>query len=64
MSETETTARQLELGRVGNSVPRVDGIPKTTGEFAYSSDLNVAGMLWVVVVVGDRLGGSAASERP
>ena len=46
MSETETTARQLELGRVGNSVPRVDGIPKTTGEFAYSSDLNVAGMLW------------------
>jgi CO/xanthine dehydrogenase Mo-binding subunit len=39
-------ARQLELGRVGESVKRVDGIPKTTGEFAYSSDLFAAGMLW------------------
>jgi CO/xanthine dehydrogenase Mo-binding subunit len=38
--------RQLELGRVGESVRRVDGIPKTTGEFAYSSDLSAAGMLW------------------
>jgi CO/xanthine dehydrogenase Mo-binding subunit len=38
--------RQLELGRVGESVRRVDGIPKTTGEFAYSSDLSTAGMLW------------------
>ncbi len=39
-------ARKLELGRVGESVRRVDGIPKTTGEFAYSSDLFAAGMLW------------------
>jgi CO/xanthine dehydrogenase Mo-binding subunit len=47
MSETTTTApRQLELGRVGETVPRADGIPKTTGEFAYSSDLSDAGMLW------------------
>jgi CO/xanthine dehydrogenase Mo-binding subunit len=38
--------RQLELGRVGESVRRVDGIPKTTGEFAYASDLSAAGMLW------------------
>ena len=39
-----TAARpQLELGRVGESVARVDGIPKTTGEFAYSSDLVDAG---------------------
>jgi CO/xanthine dehydrogenase Mo-binding subunit len=38
--------RALELGRVGESVKRVDGIPKTTGEFAYSSDLYAAGMLW------------------
>jgi CO/xanthine dehydrogenase Mo-binding subunit len=37
---------RLELGRVGESVPRVDGVPKTTGEFAYSSDLQAAGMLW------------------
>jgi CO/xanthine dehydrogenase Mo-binding subunit len=41
-----TTARRIELGRVGESVKRVDGIPKVTGEFAYSSDLYAAGMLW------------------
>ena len=39
-------ARKLEVGRVGDVVPRVDGIPKTTGEFAYASDLHAAGMLW------------------
>jgi CO/xanthine dehydrogenase Mo-binding subunit len=39
-------ARQLERGRIGESVKRVDAIPKTTGEFAYSSDLHAAGMLW------------------
>ena len=39
-------ARRLELGRVGESVRRVDGVPKTTGEFAYASDLSAAGMLW------------------
>jgi len=37
---------RLELGRVGESALRPDGIPKTTGEFAYSSDLHAAGMLW------------------
>jgi CO/xanthine dehydrogenase Mo-binding subunit len=37
---------RLVLGRVGESVRRADGIPKTTGEFAYSSDLYAAGMLW------------------
>ena len=36
----------LPLGRVGESVKRLDGVPKTTGEFAYSSDLYAAGMLW------------------
>jgi CO/xanthine dehydrogenase Mo-binding subunit len=41
-----TTARRLEVGRVGESVPRADGTPKTTGEFAYASDLWAAGMLW------------------
>jgi CO/xanthine dehydrogenase Mo-binding subunit len=41
-----TAPRRLELGRVGESVKRVDGIPKVTGEFAYSSDLFAAGMLW------------------
>jgi CO/xanthine dehydrogenase Mo-binding subunit len=43
---TTTTVRRLEIGRVGESVPRVDGVPKVTGEFAYSSDLHAAGMLW------------------
>ena len=42
----ETTTPRIELGRVGESVARVDGIPKVTGEFAYSSDLQAAGMLW------------------
>ena len=41
-----TAPRTLELGRVGESVKRVDAVPKVTGEFAYSSDLFAAGMLW------------------
>jgi CO/xanthine dehydrogenase Mo-binding subunit len=40
------TRRVLELGRVGETVRRSDGVPKTTGEFAYSSDLSAPGMLW------------------
>ena len=43
---TTVTKRRLELGRVGESAPRADGVPKVTGEFAYSSDLFAAGMLW------------------
>ena len=38
--------RQLEFGRIGESVKRADAVPKTTGEFAYSSDLYATGMLW------------------
>jgi CO/xanthine dehydrogenase Mo-binding subunit len=41
-----TPARKLELGRVGESVRRVDAISKVAGEFAYASDLYAAGMLW------------------
>jgi CO/xanthine dehydrogenase Mo-binding subunit len=41
-----TAARRLEVGRVGESLRRVDAIPKVTGEFAYSSDLYASGMLW------------------
>jgi CO/xanthine dehydrogenase Mo-binding subunit len=37
---------ELELGRVGEVVRRTDAVPKVTGEFAYSSDLFAAGMLW------------------
>jgi len=36
----------LQLGRVGELVARVDGVPKVKGEFAYSSDLVAPGMLW------------------
>ena len=44
---TETRAvPELQLGRIGEVVPRADGTPKVTGEFAYSSDLQAAGMLW------------------
>src|SRR2546423_14751704 len=39
-------AQKLPLGRVGESVQRTDAIPKVTGAFAYSSDLQAAGMLW------------------
>jgi CO/xanthine dehydrogenase Mo-binding subunit len=46
MSTQTKTAPKIELGRVGESVKRVDAIPKVTGEFAYSSDLVDAGMLW------------------
>ena len=41
-----TPTRKLERGRLGESVARVDAIPKVTGEFAYSSDLSAPGMLW------------------
>jgi CO/xanthine dehydrogenase Mo-binding subunit len=37
---------KLRVGRIGDLVLRADGTPKTTGEFAYSSDLFAAGMLW------------------
>jgi CO/xanthine dehydrogenase Mo-binding subunit len=43
---SETAVPKLELGRIGEVVLREDGIPKATGEFAYSSDLQAAGMLW------------------
>ena len=33
-------------GVVGDSPLRADGVPKVRGEFAYSSDLHVDGMLW------------------
>ena len=46
MSESARPSGTLELGHVGAPVRRRDGIPKVTGEFAYSSDLFAAGMLW------------------
>jgi CO/xanthine dehydrogenase Mo-binding subunit len=41
-----STTRTLRRGRIGESVPRADGAPKTRGEFAYASDLGREGMLW------------------
>jgi CO/xanthine dehydrogenase Mo-binding subunit len=43
---TASTAQRLELGRIGESVERPDGIPKTQGRFTYASDLGAHGMLW------------------
>src|SRR5262245_23956837 len=43
---TRSTPRKVEVGRIGESLPRPDGIPKVKGEFAFSSDLVVPGMLW------------------
>ncbi len=40
------TVRTLQVGKVGELVPRVDAPPKVKGEFAYASDLIVPGMLW------------------
>ena len=33
-------------GGVGESVRRVDGVPKVRGEFEYASDLRRDGMAW------------------
>ncbi len=38
--------RTEQRGGVGESVQRPDGVPKTKGEFAYSSDLWAENMLW------------------
>jgi CO/xanthine dehydrogenase Mo-binding subunit len=43
---TRTAPRTLQVGKVGELVPRVDAPPKVKGEFAYASDLIVPGMLW------------------
>jgi len=38
--------RQLRRGTAVPAARRADAVPKVTGEFAYSSDLAAAGMLW------------------
>ncbi len=40
--------RERVRGGVGENVPRIDGIPKVSGTFAYASDLHIDGMLWGV----------------
>ena len=38
--------RERTRGGIGENAARPDGVPKVTGEFAYSSDLWAEGMLW------------------
>jgi CO/xanthine dehydrogenase Mo-binding subunit len=40
------TTRTLRRGHAATATRRADAVPKVTGEFAYSSDLHAAGMLW------------------
>jgi CO/xanthine dehydrogenase Mo-binding subunit len=44
--QTQTRTRTLRRGRATPATRRQDAIPKVTGEFAYSSDLHAADMLW------------------
>ena len=41
-----TTTRGVTAGGIGESVRRVDAVPKVTGAFAYASDLWADRMLW------------------
>jgi CO/xanthine dehydrogenase Mo-binding subunit len=43
---TRSAPRKVQIGRIGESVLRPDGVPKVKGEFAFSSDLVAPGMLW------------------
>jgi xanthine dehydrogenase D subunit len=43
---TTTTREDVVSGRLGDSPPRPDGIPKTQGSFAFSGDLSADGFLW------------------
>ncbi|HEV7642200.1 MAG TPA: molybdopterin cofactor-binding domain-containing protein, partial [Gaiellaceae bacterium] len=45
MTQT-ATPDTLQVGKIGELVPRIDAPPKVTGEFVYASDLIVPGMLW------------------
>jgi CO/xanthine dehydrogenase Mo-binding subunit len=40
------TVRQLQVGKIGELIPRADAPPKVQGQFAYASDLIAPGMLW------------------
>ncbi len=50
MTTTQQQQAELRRARVGERGTRHDATPKVTGEFAYSSDLHAAGMLWGVTV--------------
>src|SRR2546430_3574198 len=42
----ESSIEIRRKGGIGESVRRIDGVPKVTGEFEYASDLRRDGMLW------------------
>ncbi len=44
--DADRAPRTLQVGKIGELVPRADAPPKVKGEFAYASDLIVPGMLW------------------
>ena len=50
MTTTQEQQAALQHARIGDAGTRHDATPKVTGEFAYSSDLHAAGMLWGVTV--------------
>lgn len=50
VSGIETRQSQVRGRGVGESAPRPDGTLKVTGEFAYSSDLYLADMVWGVTL--------------
>lgn len=79
MTEAQTTPTRVagpgpttfRPGGLGESVRRPDGTPKVTGEFEYSSDMSVDGMLWGVTLRSPHpsariwsIGTSEAEEMP
>jgi xanthine dehydrogenase D subunit len=52
VAETRAPARPDvgTAGEIGSSAERPDGVPKVTGAFAYSSDLEADGMLWAATL--------------
>ena len=43
---TQVAPQRLQVGKIGELVPRADAPPKTQGAFAYASDLSAPEMLW------------------
>jgi xanthine dehydrogenase D subunit len=50
VSTTAPPVSDVGSGVIGDSARRPDGVAKTTGEFAFSSDLWMEGMLWGVTL--------------
>jgi xanthine dehydrogenase D subunit len=46
MTDTATRTTTRRRDRLGDSAPRPDGVAKTKGEFAFTSDLWAEGLLW------------------